>query len=69
MATRPLSALVFLLLAVPATAQDIRGLEVCTAEKKMERRTSCLQANTQFLQVELTKLKRDTDAKLAATAR
>jgi hypothetical protein len=35
---------VALLLAAvsPAAAQDIRGLEVCTAEKQMERRTSCL---------------------------
>ena len=28
-----------------ARAQDVRGLEVCTAEKQMERRTGCLQAN------------------------
>lgn len=33
-----------------APAQDVRGLEVCTAEKQMERRTGCLQANTEFLQ-------------------
>jgi len=33
------------LLATPALAQDIRGLEVCSAEKQMDRRTSCLQAN------------------------
>jgi predicted nucleic acid-binding Zn-ribbon protein len=43
----------------PALAQDIRGLEVCTAEKSMDRRTSCLQANTQFLQQALTKLTRE----------
>jgi chromosome segregation ATPase len=50
-------------------AQDIRGLEVCTAEKQMERRTSCLQANAEFLQQALAKLKRETEAKLAATGR
>jgi septal ring factor EnvC (AmiA/AmiB activator) len=38
-----------------ATAQDIRGLEVCTAEKDMTRRTSCLQSNVELLQQELTK--------------
>ncbi len=52
-----------------AAAQDIRGLEVCTAEKQMERRTGCLQANTEFLQQALAKLKRETNDKLAATGR
>ena len=57
------------LLATPAMAQDIRGLEVCTAEKDMVRRTSCLQANTDFLHQELAKLTRETNAKLAAAGR
>jgi len=38
-----------------ASAQDIRGLEICTAEKDMARRTSCLQSNVELLQQELTK--------------
>lgn len=41
--------------ATQAQAQDVRGLEVCTAEKDMARRTSCLQANVEFLQQEMTK--------------
>jgi septal ring factor EnvC (AmiA/AmiB activator) len=53
----------------PAAAQDIRGLEVCTAEKQMERRTGCLQANVEFLQQALTKLSRETQDKIAAAAR
>jgi len=53
----------------PAIAQDIRGLEMCMAEKQMERRTGCLQANTQFLQQEVTRLKRDTESKLVAAGR
>ena len=53
----------------PAAAQDIRGLEVCTAEKQMERRTGCLQANVEFLQQALNKLSRDADARLAAAER
>jgi hypothetical protein len=44
----------------PVTGQDIRGMEVCTAEKQMERRTACLQANVEFLQQALIKLDRET---------
>lgn len=36
-------------------AQDIPGIEICTAEKTMERRTSCLQSNVNFLQQSLSK--------------
>lgn len=53
----------------PAAAQDIRGVEVCTAEKQMERRTGCLQANVEFLQQALTKLARETQDKIAAAGR
>jgi septal ring factor EnvC (AmiA/AmiB activator) len=52
-----------------ATAQDIRGLEICTAEKQMERRTGCLQSNVEFLQQALTKLARETQDKIAAADR
>jgi esterase/lipase len=53
----------------PAAAQDIRGMEVCTAEKQMERRTACLQANVEFLQQTLNKLAHDTQEKSAAADR
>jgi hypothetical protein len=53
----------------PAAAQDIRGVEVCTAEKQMERRTGCLQANVEFLQQALIKLARETQEKIAAADR
>jgi septal ring factor EnvC (AmiA/AmiB activator) len=52
-----------------AAAQDIRGLEICTAEKQMERRTGCLQSNVEFLQQVLTKLARETQDKTAAADR
>lgn len=55
--------------ALTASAQDIRGLEVCTAEKQMDRRTSCLQANVEFLQQTLNKLAHDTQDKMAETGR
>jgi hypothetical protein len=50
----------------PAAAQDVRGMEACMAEKVMERRTGCLQANVEFLQQELVKLRRETQAQVAA---
>jgi septal ring factor EnvC (AmiA/AmiB activator) len=55
--------LAVLVLAAPAAGQDIRGLELCTAEKAMERRTSCLQSNVEFLQQVLAKQARETQAK------
>lgn len=62
-------ALILFALALPAQAQDIRGLEVCTAEKQMERRTGCLQSNVELLQQTLTKLTRETNDKLGTAAR
>ena len=57
-----------LLFCATAAAQDVRGLEVCTAEKDMARRTSCLQANVEFLQQELTKqVRRAQEDRAAAT--
>ena len=60
---------VLLALLAPAAAQDIRGLEVCTAEKQMERRTGCLQANIEYLQQALAKLSRETQDRIAAAGR
>lgn len=60
---------VLLALLAPAVTQDIRGLEVCTAEKQMERRTGCLQANIEYLQQALAKLSRETQDKIAAAGR
>ncbi len=56
------------LFVAPVAAQDIRGLEVCTAEKAMERRTSCLQSNVELLQQSLVKQTRDIQAKLSAAS-
>jgi hypothetical protein len=67
---RPAEVLLLVMaLLVPATAQDIRGMEVCTAEKQMERRTSCLQANVEFLQGALNKLARESQDEIAAANR
>jgi septal ring factor EnvC (AmiA/AmiB activator) len=64
-----LGLLAVLAVAAPAAGQDIRGLEVCTAEKTMERRTSCLQSSVEFLHQALVKNKRETQAKLDAASR
>ena len=58
-----------LTLLSPVVAQDIRGLELCTAETRMERRTGCLQANIEFLQQALIKLARETRDKITAADR
>ena len=63
------AALLLVALLSPAAAQDVRGLEVCTAEKQMERRTGCLQANTEFLQQALTRLARETHEKITTAGR
>ena len=49
-----------------AAAQDVPGIEICTVEKTMERRTSCLQSNVDFLQKTITKLGADHQQKLDA---
>jgi septal ring factor EnvC (AmiA/AmiB activator) len=64
-----LTTLAILAIAAPAVAQDVHGLEVCTAEKAMERRTSCLQSNVEFLQQALAKLTREMHDKLNALSR
>src|SRR4030081_3054027 len=52
-----------------ATAQDVPGIEICTVEKTMERRTSCLQSNVDFLQKTIAKLGADHQQKLDAASR
>src|SRR5260370_17775055 len=50
-------------------AQDVPGIEICTVEKTMERRTSCLQSNVDFLHKTITKLAADHQQKLDAANR
>ncbi|MHC2625791.1 hypothetical protein ACVIW2_007823 [Bradyrhizobium huanghuaihaiense] len=57
------------LAAAPLRAQDVPGIEICTVEKTMERRTSCLQSNIDFLQKTITKLNLDHQQKLDAAGR
>jgi hypothetical protein len=61
--------LLFVGLLGSAPAQDIRGLEICTAEKQMDRRIGCLQTNVEFLQQALSKLSRETQDRMATSNR
>jgi TolA-binding protein len=64
-------AALLLLIAIPMElfAQDIPGIEICTAEKAMDRRTSCLQSNIDFLQRTMSKQSADHLQKLDAANR
>ena len=58
-----------MLTSASATAQDVPGIEICTVEKTMERRTGCLQSNVDFLQKTITKLSAGHQQKLDAANR
>ena len=58
-----------MLTSMGARAQDIPGIEICTVEKTMERRTSCLQSNVDFLMKTITRLGADHQQKLDAANR
>jgi hypothetical protein len=58
-----------LLISGDSLAQDVPGIEICTAEKTMERRTSCLQSNVDFLMKTIAKLGADHQQKLDAANR
>jgi prefoldin subunit 5 len=59
----------WVLISAAAHAQDVPGIEICTVEKTMERRTSCLQSNVDFLQKTIGKLAADHAQKLDAANR
>jgi len=61
--------LLTMLAIAPVRAQDVPGIEICTVEKTMERRTSCLQSNVDFLQKTITKLNLDYQQKIDAANR
>jgi len=63
-----LAAVVLLLLPLfpAARAQDVKGIELCTQETRMDRRTGCLQSNVEYLQGLLTKNAADAQHKFNA---
>lgn len=64
-----LVAMAVLASCLAASAQDVPGIEICTVEKTMERRTSCLQSNVDFLTRTIGKLAADHQQKLDAANR
>ena len=67
---KPIAILSLMLLcAAPAVAQDVPGIEICTVEKTMERRTSCLQSNIDFLKKTITKAQLDSQQRIDAANR
>ena len=64
------SVALLVFLSTPAAfGQDVPGIEICTVEKTMERRTSCLQSNIDFLHKTITRLAADHQQKLDAANR
>jgi len=64
---RGLAFAVLLAATSPAAAQDVPGIENCSAEKAMERRTGCLQSNVNYLKAQLTRCRRErAEARRAA---
>ena len=61
------AAFALLMASLPATvhAQDVPGIEICTVERDLNRRTSCLQSNIEFLQKQMTKQSADAQQKLS----
>jgi len=49
-----------------ARGQDVVGIELCSAEKQMDRRTGCLQSNIDYLHKLITKNAADAQQKLTA---
>ncbi len=56
-------------IATGARAQDVPGIEICTAENDMARRTGCLQSNVNFLKTTMTQMGLDQQRKLDAATR
>jgi septal ring factor EnvC (AmiA/AmiB activator) len=63
------ACLVLSLLTAPSPAQDVPGIEICTRESRLDRRTSCLQSNIEFLQQVVTKNALDAQQRLSAANR
>ena len=55
--------------APPALAQDVPGIELCTRERQMDRRTGRLQSNVEYLQQLISKNSLDAQQRLAAANR
>lgn len=53
-------------LVAPAAAQDMPGIELCTRENNLDRRTGCLQSNVDYLHKLIAKNAASAQQKQAA---
>jgi hypothetical protein len=60
---------VVMLLTAAGLAQDIPGVEICTRESRLDRRTGCLQSNVEFLEQVVTRNALVAQQKLSAATR
>jgi septal ring factor EnvC (AmiA/AmiB activator) len=58
----------FLLAGSLARAQDVAGIELCTQESRLDRRTGCLQSNVDYLHKLIAKNAADAQQRLSAAA-
>src|ERR1700693_1051458 len=61
-------AAVLVLIGTAARAQDVPGIELCTHETRMDKRTGCLQSNIDYLHQLIAKNAADAQQKLNAAA-
>jgi len=61
-------AVILLVVGDQAPAQDIQGIELCTRETRMDRRTGCLQSNIEYLQKLIVANAAEAQRKLNAAA-
>ncbi len=54
---------------IATLAQDVPGIEICTRESRLDRRTGCLQSNIEFLQQVVARNALDAQQKLGAANR
>jgi hypothetical protein len=59
---------VLVLMGSAARAQDVAGIELCTQESRMDRRTGCLQSNVDYLHKLVAKNAADAQQRLSAAA-
>jgi septal ring factor EnvC (AmiA/AmiB activator) len=62
------TTVVLLLLPGAAPAQDVKGIELCTQETRMDRRTGCLQSNVEYLHGLIAKTAADAQQKVNAAS-
>ena len=63
-----LLAMTLLMVGEQARAQDVPGIELCTRETRIDRRTGCLQSNIEYLQKVIVANAADAQRKLNVAA-